>query len=56
MRRAPMRPGSEPATPAPMTPPPIVPADRSRIRGPAADMRAKREQAQQRSRSQPRKP
>ena len=47
---------SKPTTPAPMTPPPIVPADRSRTRGPAADMRAKREQAQQRSRSQPRKP
>jgi diacylglycerol O-acyltransferase len=35
---------------------PIVPADRSRTRGPAADMRAKRERAPQRSRSQPRKP
>jgi diacylglycerol O-acyltransferase / wax synthase len=43
--------GSDPTTPAP-----IVPADRSRTRGPAADMRAKREQAQRRSRSQPRKP
>ena len=51
VRRARLRP-----RPAPMTPPPIVPADRSRTRGPAADMRAKREQAQQRSRSQPRKP
>jgi diacylglycerol O-acyltransferase / wax synthase len=38
------------------TPAPIVPADHSRTRGPAADMRAKREQAKQRSRSQPRKP
>jgi diacylglycerol O-acyltransferase / wax synthase len=35
---------------------PIVPADRSRTHGPAADMRAKRERAKQRSRSEPRKP
>ena len=48
------RTGPGPA-PAP-APAPIVPADRSRMRGPAADMRAKREQAKQRSRSQPRKP
>ena len=40
----------------PTTPAPIVPPDRSRTRGPAADMRAKREQSQQRSRSRPRKP
>ena len=54
-RGRPRRPG-DPATPAPITPAPIVPRDRSRTRGPAADMRAKREQAPQRSRSQPRKP
>jgi hypothetical protein len=33
-----------------------VPADRSRTHGPAADMRAKRERAKERSRSQPRNP
>jgi hypothetical protein len=38
------------------TPVPIVPADRSRTHGPAADMRAKRDRAKQRSRSQSRKP
>ena len=49
-------PAAAPPTPAAPTPAPIVPEDRSRTRGPAADMRAKREQAQRRSRSQPRKP
>jgi diacylglycerol O-acyltransferase / wax synthase len=44
------------AEPSPATPAPIVPVDRSRTSGPAADMRAKREHAQQRSRAQPRKP
>ena len=38
------------------TPAPIVPEDRSRIHGPAADMRAKRDRARKRSRSTPRKP
>ena len=37
-------------------PVPIVPEDRSRIHGPAADMRAKRDRARKRSRSAPRKP
>jgi diacylglycerol O-acyltransferase len=37
-------------------PVPIVPTDRSRTHGPAADMRAKRERAKQHSRSQARKP
>jgi diacylglycerol O-acyltransferase len=45
--------GSGAAAGAPV---PIVPPDHSRMRGPAADMRAKREQAQQRSHSQRRKP
>jgi diacylglycerol O-acyltransferase / wax synthase len=40
----------------PTAPVPIVPADRSRTHGPAADMRAKRERAKERSRSQPRNP
>jgi diacylglycerol O-acyltransferase len=48
--------GSDTATPGETTPVPIVPADRSRTHGPAADMRAKRERAEQRSRPQPPKP
>jgi diacylglycerol O-acyltransferase len=44
------------ADPDPTMPAPIVPTNRSRTRGPAADMRAKREQSQQTSRSQPGKP
>ncbi|MFZ0388446.1 MAG: hypothetical protein WAL22_22485, partial [Solirubrobacteraceae bacterium] len=47
---------SAPRTPTPQMPVPIVPADRSRTHGPAADMRAKRERAKQRSRRPPRKP